>query len=347
MPPGINRRAWSMSSARDIEEHAATLLARLDSDFDNPELLAEIRQWTEADPRHEVAYLRLRATWRHLDRLQALGSYENATTHFDKSNSASRLPTGRRFAWAAAVAGLALALAGSCWWAVWGDRAAAYVISTAIGGYERQVLADGSTLELNTDSAAEIDFRATARHVRLLRGEGRFLVAKDTRRPFLVEVGTHSVRALGTDFTVWMKGAATEVLVSDGRVRLESTQPGDRSATGTTASLDPGQLALLTSGSVHIRTLAPQEIDARLAWDRGLLVFAGDTLEEVAAEFNRYNTTKLHVADPAAGALRIDGTFRATNMDAFVSLLARGFPVAVARSGSTVTITTQAQTVQP
>jgi transmembrane sensor len=64
-----------------------------------------------------------------------------------------------------------------------------------------------------------------------------------------------------------------------------------------------------------------------LSWRRGLLVFHDATLTEAAAEFNRYNTHKIRIADAAIGDLRIAGTFRSTNADAFARLLERGFPL--------------------
>jgi transmembrane sensor len=44
-------------------------------------------------------------------------------------------------------------------------------------------------------------------------------------------------------------------------------------------------------------------------------------LADVAAEFNRYNDRKLVIADDDARAIRIGGTFQASNVEAFVRLL--------------------------
>ena len=330
-----------MNSARDIEECAATLLARLDSEPASPQLQSELQDWIAADPRHEVAYLRLRATWRQLDRLQALGSYENARAHVGKPRRPANRAGNRRLALAAACAGITFTLAGVLWLATRWRQSEVLIVSTPLGGYERRLLADGSTLELNTDTAVEVDFHTTLRHVRLLHGEGRFLVAQDARRPFLVEVGAHSVRAVGTDFTVRLENAGTEVFVSEGRVRVETPHASDANAFTAGDTLDSGQLALLTTQGIHIRTLESAEMDARLAWDKGLLVFTGDSLAKATEEFNRYNTTKLRVADPVAAELRVAGTFRTTNVEAFLRLLEQGFPVSIVRSGNTVTIATR------
>jgi transmembrane sensor len=332
-----------VKTALEIEQQAADLLSRVDADPTSSRLQDELARWVAADPRHEVAYLRLRATWRHLDRLKALRSHELAAAQFqqpDVPDISGREPRRRRVGRAAALGSITLAVATLGWFAL-RHAVGPVVISTPVGGYERRILADGSTLELNTDSAVEIDIDSHGRRLRLLRGEGRFRVADDPRRPFTVRAGSHSARALGTDFAVRLmsKGGA-EIVVREGRVGLM----GGATDASTGIALSSGQVALAQASGVQVSTLDRQELEAHLAWDRGLLVFTNETLAQVVAEFNRYNTTKLQVGDAAAAQLRVDGTFRATNLEAFLRLLKRGFPVAVTHSSDTaVTIVSQVE----
>src|SRR3546814_6644836 len=51
-----------------------------------------------------------------------------------------------------------------------------------------------------------------------------------------------------------------------------------------------------------------------------MLKFDQAPLSEVATEFNRYNRRQIVVTDPAAAAIRIGGTFQASNVDAFARL---------------------------
>ena len=56
---------------------------------------------------------------------------------------------------------------------------------------------------------------------------------------------------------------------------------------------------------MHYSPLATCPLErGRSSWDRGLLVFTHEPLEQVAAEFNRYNTTKIRVGDAEAAQLR-------------------------------------------
>jgi len=69
-----------------------------------------------------------------------------------------------------------------------------------------------------------------------------------------------------------------------------------------------------------------------LGWRDGLLIFNDRPLGEVAAEFNRYNRRQL-VVDPSASRVRVDGTFKANNLDGFVRLATQGFGVASVATG--------------
>jgi transmembrane sensor len=51
-----------------------------------------------------------------------------------------------------------------------------------------------------------------------------------------------------------------------------------------------------------------------------VLIFDHATLADAVAEFNRYNRQKLLIGDSVAGHLAIYGTFRADNVEDFISL---------------------------
>jgi hypothetical protein len=76
-------------------------------------------------------------------------------------------------------------------------------------------------------------------------------------------------------------------------------------------------------GTVRIQqqTLSPAEMQRRLQWRKGRLVFTGQPLAEVVAEFERYNTDQLVIADETIADLKIDGSFAARDLKAFLSFL--------------------------
>ena len=93
------------------------------------------------------------------------------------------------------------------------------------------------------------------------------------------------------------------------------------------ATLPAGSVALATATGVMVQSGTVDEAERLVGWQDGLLSFSDVTLAEAAAEFNRWNARPILVADEAAAALRIGGSFRWSNAEGFVRLLEQGFPV--------------------
>jgi transmembrane sensor len=238
--------------------------------------------------------------------------------------------------WLALTASLALgAVAVLAWTAL--IRSEWQVYSTDFGGFERIALQDGSTAQLNTNSEIRVRLNPNRREIVLARGEALFTVAHDVHRPFDVQAGDTTVRAVGTAFSVRLRDQKqVEILVTEGRVAIDP--PDDSLDAQIAQSVPLPQLSILAAGesiSVKARKLHVTKIDQevmtrRLAWTQGRLWFDRVTLAEAVGEFNRYNRRQLVIADPALAQLRIGGAFDATDLDSFVAALRsfgiRAFP---------------------
>ena len=195
---------------------------------------------------------------------------------------------------------------------------------TLVGGFSRIVLEDGSVIDLNTDSELRLRMRKGQREVQLVRGEGRFQVAHDTQRPFVVSAGDATVRAVGTAFSVRLREAAqVEVLVAEGAVEIDTKRRLHA------PPVHAGEAAVLHSDHIAVSRMEPQQLEQRLAWTSGQIQLRGETLEQAVKEFNRYNRRQLHLADASLAELRVDGAFNATDPDSFAAELASTFGVRV------------------
>jgi transmembrane sensor len=202
---------------------------------------------------------------------------------------------------------------------------------TPVGGFERVPLADGSRVELNTDTAIEVAYSRNRRRVDLERGEAFFQVAKDARRPFVVDAGTYQVTAVGTAFSVRRDELGTEIVVTEGTVRVDRS---DGLRPGRPLLVHAGAAAALGRDGPVVSQVSLAQVEGDLGWRQGVLVFADRPLREVAAEFNRYNRRQLVVVDPEVGNVLIAGRFRPTNLDGLVRLLEPGFGVEAVPQGS-------------
>jgi transmembrane sensor len=192
---------------------------------------------------------------------------------------------------------------------------------TAVGGLASVPMSDGSKVILNTDSQIRVDVNRHERRVDLDRGEAFFEVARDANRPFVVHAGNKRVVAVGTKFSVRREADDLEVVVTEGKVRIESA--------GSPQAVAAGTVARASDAGVLLKKEDIAAAEESLSWRTGTLVFREMTLADAVAEFNRYNTHKIVIEDAAVGSLEVAGSFRADNVDAFVRLLARGYPLRV------------------
>ena len=359
-----------MKSAADIEQTAAEWLVRREGEGWTDADQAAFDAWVAEEIAHRIAVIRLETVWRKAGRLRVstLRSGEAETPNSVRAELASpkafalSLSKGRsffsrgqgkdgaspgldpgsartefedetldinprrRWLWPAAIAA-SLALASV---PVYQSLTAVESYATAVGGFQSLPLADGSRVDLNTNSRLGVVYRKSVRRLDLERGEAFFKVAKNADRPFVVHAGAWRVTAIGTAFTVKLRGGDIDVVVTEGRVRLDSPATGATPTRPVFASA--GQAATATGASAVVRPLDAAAMDMALSWRDGLLIFEGRPLGEVAAEFNRYNHVQL-VVDPSATGVIVDGSFRATNVEGFLRLLRQGFDVNSVQDG--------------
>ncbi len=333
-----------------IEAEAAVWLSLRDRGMNESET-AEFMRWMQDDPRHAETFAALDATWRDFDRL-AVARPEKARED-DADLLAPRLQPRRRSRWVAGGLAAAAAVALACV-GVWQLLAPRPTAETDIGGFRELRLADGSVVQLNTDSAVRTRFTAEERRIELLRGEAFFDVAPNPARPFIVSAGGVAVRAVGTAFNVRLREAAVEVLVTEGKVQVNDSLKGGSllgvDVAGAPSLLVQGEMAVIPASAVAeiqdaarptpavVALVAPVEVQRALAWQERRLEFEARPLGEVVAEFNRYNRTKLIIADPRLGAQKFSGSFRAEGYEPFVRLLEQNFGVAAAREGDDIVL---------
>jgi transmembrane sensor len=235
---------------------------------------------------------------------------------------------------------------------------------TAVGEQRSVALPDGSIVSLNTNSEIHATLSRARRDVELVRGEARFQVTKDPNRPFVVATAEATVRAVGTIFNVRANAATTEVAVMEGRVEVKeraadatglapevsgevATSRGasgmrrgpaaaaPRIASGNAGpdsariELSAGERAAVTRSGIQ-PNVGPS-IDRVTAWTERRLVFRGEPLSNVVAEFNRYRVTPLVLDDARLAALEISGVFDSGDPHSLIEYLSAFEAVSVMR----------------
>ncbi len=322
-------------TANDIESDATHWLIRLEAD-PSSQTRADFEAWLAADPRHQAAYIRAERSWSHADIVKRLKPLDGAIDEqvIDKFGTRDPVPEGTRpdrRRWvpvlAVAAAVILVALGATVW--VWVAGSGWEIYQTEFGGFQRVVLADGTTAMLNTDSRIRARIGSRRRQVVLEKGEALFTVAHDARRPFEVTAAETIVRAVGTAFSVRLREhSQVDVLVTEGRVAIDP--PDDKTNTPSPQQIATPAPSTLSAGEVvsvkahrqlKIQRIANDDVTRKLAWTQGRIWFDRVSLAEAVAEFNRYNRKQLVIEDPAIANIHIGGAFEATDLDSFVAAL--------------------------
>ena len=328
-------------------------------------------EWLKESPRHVREYLLMVALDKELTQLDSErecdvsallreashnvvamddidGLRSRAKTLRRNNNEESLFWNGRRRN-AALAAGIAAIVAAYCLWSFSGLIGQSF--ATGIGEQRTVELEDGSIVQLNTNSRLKLSFNAERRDIRLLEGEAIFKVRHDPMRPFRVLTTGAVIQAIGTQFNVYRSLDRTTVSVLEGAVRVSSPDSGSsvkhaftpassESPTGVeqnATQLRAGEEASIATG--QITKLQTPDVSNSVAWRQRRLVFRADTLEDIVAEFNRYNRApRVRLYDPALGQRRYTGTFDADDPEAFAMLLAREHDLVVSATASEIAI---------
>jgi transmembrane sensor len=89
--------------------------------------------------------------------------------------------------------------------------------------------------------------------------------------------------------------------------------------------LAEGQELRLNSQGEDITALTPAALDAAGAWRRGEIIFDGDTLGAAVAEYNRYLTRPISIANGELADLRLGGRFTTRDPSDFLAAAETAF----------------------
>jgi transmembrane sensor len=262
---------------------------------------AECKAWLDSAPENSREFLLASALLDlQAQRRGGLPRIHSILEQLDAAPAHAPLPrqSKRRRAYAAAAA-LVTVLIVIAAVMLWPHPVPSY--STGVGESRRIALEDGSTIQLNTDSNVRMMFSSQRREAHLFRGEALFAVEYDAQRPFDVVTPCGTMRALSTTFAVYARPNGTcDLIVEKGRVRAPSRAKHQ--------TVSRHQIAFI-GDRVDVQQLTLPELQRRLAWTHGLLMFENTRLAEAVAQFNRYNKTQL-VVDPRVENIAIGGRRR-------------------------------------
>ena len=311
----------------EVEAQASAWLAKQDhaGNWTQEDELA-LQAWLARRTAHRVAWLRLRQTWVRADQMRRLPREALTDRRGPMAPVSPRRPV-RRLGAALACA-CVLALSGALAWRAGMEGQDEVRFVTAVGARQEVTLEDGSNVLLNTRTHARVVINDRERKFWLDEGEAFFEIKHDPLHPFIVTAGRDRITVLGTKFSVRHEGGRTQVIVAEGRVAVDRADAPIRQGARSSTTLLRNDSAVSEMGKVLVTRGTQQLTEQELSWREGVIEFDNKSLQQVAAEFNRYNRRQL-VVKSDAGALLVSGRMEAHNVDGFVRLVHTGFDVVV------------------
>jgi transmembrane sensor len=324
---------------RKAREDASLWLARLDRGLSDEER-SGLRDWLR-DTVNNRAFLEMGKLWRGLDIISVLSELFPLNPEVLNPQPRRSFPSIALAAIAAACISAVgtLMLAGDTPWSFFDSRPPPRPVysetwRTAIGEKRETRLADGSAVTLNTGSRIVVFYAPLARDVYLSYGEASFDVAHEPMRPFNVHAGKRVMQASGGVFNVRVfPDDNVELTVTSGQVKVlyEPQRPLDTPERlrddfmHVDTTVGTQELALVEPTIQSVRKLEPAEIDSRLAWQRGEVIFQGEPLEHVISEVDRYTNTKFVIVDDTLRDLRVGGYFKIGDVEGLLASLRENF----------------------
>lgn len=284
-------------TAPDLARAAAQWLALLESGNATERDHASLQQWRDSHPQHEQIWQKaqlLRQRFTDLPPALAMASLDRPQP--------GRRAVLKRALGVAALVPAAWLLSRQLPIDVW--RAD---LHTATGERKQVPLADGSSLQLNTASAVDVD--VARRHVTLVEGEMALTVPGTRALTVQTRYGQLIVGQAQVCVRQWSSGCLVSVL--KGAVQVQDLR-------GQMATLQGGQQARLQASGMG----AVAGFDAQqLGWRDGVLTAQNQLLGDFLRELERYRPGVLRW-DPSLETLRVTGSFQLADTDRILALLA-------------------------
>jgi ferric-dicitrate binding protein FerR (iron transport regulator) len=166
------------------------------------------------------------------------------------------------------------------------------------GSTTRLILSDGTSVELNAGSslAYPSSFQGGNRTVSLT-GEAYFEVAKDAKRPFIVETDGMKVEVLGTHFNVKSYADDDKLIATlmEGSIRVEPYFPDHSS--GKPIILKPNEQMVFDKITKEIK-VSGVNADLYASWKNGECFFENEKFIDIAKNLGRQYGVRVSVVSP-------------------------------------------------
>lgn len=321
-----NKQLSSNNSATNLKQIISTSVAteaiewmfELQSEDSSAETYQNLMLWRKQSAEHEQAWQRIEILNKKLKSVSSPLAKAVTYSGLTEKDQLSRRDSFKALALFLVVGSSTLLIEKQIpWQSILAD------VHTKIGQRQRITLADGSVLDLNTDTAISIDFTQLERRVYLHKGEILVVTAKDKQavpRPFIVETQQGELMPIGTKFSVYQRDEQCRLMVIEGAVQVHPR----------------GELNLWeiikAQQQVHFDQYGFYNIEAAdentMAWTSGMIIASGMRLADFLNELNLHRSGVLR-CDPAVENIKLSGSYPLADTNLILTSLAQTLPIEI------------------
>lgn len=318
-------------------DEASLWIERLDEGLTRQEAL-ELQSWLADNPANQALLEKMAKMWDKMNCLTRLSALLPVP--------ATTVVTHRHHTpYYALAASIVLGLSVLMFWSWTVDRGVApqtaqrpaeMYFETAIGEQQVNVLEDGSTITLNTDSRIGVRYTSGTRLLHLEYGEVNVEVATDPTRPLSVFAGDHVIQAVGTAFNVEIRpDRKVELVVTEGSVRVGEQSAMAGVENNNIEAVLPRSAVVVRAGhelvmgdeANHATPIADAEVQVKLSWRKGNLIFTGQSLVDAVREVKRYTGVEFVFLEENLKEVPVSGFFKAGDVEGMLATLKENFEI--------------------
>ena len=349
----------------DNEEIKLLLVKYITREADESEI-DQVRNWINAHPENAQYFAQLYETWQNMLHLKpGVVDEEKAFNKFSSLIIPQETKYRQLYRWSKIAAVVVLfgilsaLLIGHYAQNVQSIRQ----VSVNNGGIKKVVLSDGTLIWLNAGSklSYNTDFGKKNRTV-YLEGEAFFEIAAGKKTiPFIVNTKNYTIRDIGTKFNLkaYLNDQFLETTVVKGEVSVEGNVDSDTREMSR-IYVKPQQVLriyyqqqkekyaykpadvqeLKNLNEIQMLQIDSARMDKYDGWKENLLVFDGNTLDEISKVLERRYNVKINMDDASLKNIRYSGSFKnVATIDKVLDLIKGNTDISYSISGNTVNIT--------
>lgn len=190
---------------------------------------------------------------------------------------------------------------------------------TAYGEIQKIKLADGSVVTLNANSSMKVAANLANEAVRevWLDGEAYFDIAKLNGAKFIVHTLEAQIEVLGTEFNVNTRRQQTQVILHEGKVKLQSAKVNTPAIV-----MKPGDMATVlqnTKQTIQLKVVQPELYDV---WRESVIILNDKTVSDIVAILEDTYGIKIQFENPALLNKKLTGKLSLKSNEDFIENLA-------------------------